>query len=293
MQEPMRVRPPWRSWAMGCALAFATALAARAWEAYRDPAAWRGGSTTGLAVGAVALLLMWASLALRIRRALRAFNLGATATWLRLHILGGGLALGLAVLHSGLKSGGPVATALWVLLITVLVSGLVGLWIRRVTPHRLRVDVPLETIASQIGNVVGHLSREAETLIQGLHHQRTGTRPTVGASTPGVDDVDATSPLETFHATVVRPYLNDLPSPLDGCLRSIDMSPAFIHMRAVTPTGDQATLDRLAMICEEVRQFRLQVELQNRLEGWLLVHIPAGYALGYLATVHAIMSLYY
>lgn len=293
MQEPMRINSPWRSWTMGCALAFAAALVAMAWEAHRDPDAWRGGSTSGLAVGAVALLLMWASLALRIRRALRAYNLGPASTWLRLHILGGGLALGLAVLHSGLKSGGPVATALWALLMTVLVSGLVGLWIRRVTPHRLRVDVPLETIASQMASVVGHLSKEAETLIQGLHRHRPGAGPMGETSASGVDEGDVPTPLETFHETVVRPYLNDQPSPLDGCLRNIDMSPAFIHMRAVTPTEEQTTLDRLAMICEEVRQFRLQLELQNRLEGWLLVHLPAGYALGFLATVHAIASLYY
>ena len=67
----------------------------------------------------------------------------------------------------------------------------------------------------------------------------------------------------------------------------------FQRLRLLLPPNLHAAVDDLENICEEKRELDQQARYHRILHGWLLVHIPASYALLVLGAVHAVMALRY
>jgi hypothetical protein len=111
------------------------------------PGGTGGGSPFGLAVGTVALAAMLFALLLGARKALvRRIGLGglgfvprlgSVGWWTRGHLWLGLVALPLALIHSGFRVTGSLATVLVALLVAVVATGLYGLVLQHVLPHEL------------------------------------------------------------------------------------------------------------------------------------------------------------
>lgn len=137
-------------------LALALIVGTAAWQALysREAGRWVSGSSApGMVAGVIAASIILFELLLWPRKALRRFRLFQTKTWLAYH-LWLGLACGpLAWIHAGYRLGGAFTTALMVLLILVLISGIYGWLMQILLPRWLLKHLPQETIASQIEDV--------------------------------------------------------------------------------------------------------------------------------------------
>jgi hypothetical protein len=67
----------------------------------------------------------------------------------------------------------------------------------------------------------------------------------------------------------------------------------FQQLRVLLPHNLHPSLEDLENICEEKRELDLQTQYHRLLHAWLLVHIPASYALLALGAIHAVMALRY
>lgn len=67
----------------------------------------------------------------------------------------------------------------------------------------------------------------------------------------------------------------------------------FQQLRIMLPASLHSIVDDLENIAEEKRQLDRQSLYHRILHGWLLVHIPASYALLILGAVHGVMALRY
>jgi hypothetical protein len=67
----------------------------------------------------------------------------------------------------------------------------------------------------------------------------------------------------------------------------------FAQLRVLVPRDLWPKLEDLENICQEKRDLDRQRRMHNVLHGWLLVHIPASYALLLLGAAHAVYALRY
>jgi hypothetical protein len=67
----------------------------------------------------------------------------------------------------------------------------------------------------------------------------------------------------------------------------------FTQLRVLLSRDLWPKLEDLGNICQEKRDLDRQRRMHIVLHGWLLVHIPASYALLLLGAVHAVYSLRY
>ncbi len=224
-------------------------------------------------------------------------------TWMRAHLWLGIMAVPLVFFHGGFSlGGGPLTTALMVLLLLVTASGILGAVLQHYLPRILTLQVSFETIYEQIGHVREQLRREAEQVLE--EAEKTKGDPianilaAVAASGGGSVTLAAPPPstaivLREFFAENLYPFFND---PYDTSLALASDEQArrtFQGLRTVVPPNLKEAVDVLEGICEEQRQLTRQERLHRWLHGWLLVHVPLSYALLLLTLVHGVMALRY
>ena len=316
------------------------AIAAVAWYSVACLGAGRrlgGGSLPGLVFGVVGGLICLFEMMLWPRKALRrwgqTFRLGRTLTWMRAHIWLGLLSLPLLVMHGGLYPwGGTLSTGLMVLFLIVIASGVWGLALQQVLPGRMLVDVPGETIYSQIDFVRAQLRGEGARIVLATCGEPDAPEPlsagdgpflygfpVAGKARPARVRVDAVAvdgagPLLDLFRSKIAPYLCPDPlfdyyrsdprsrparSPkLDGPRRSPlhDPKTATMIFEGVKIDLDpraHPAVDALAELCDQRRQFDRQARLHVWLHNWLAVHLPLSAALILLMIVHAVVALKY
>ncbi|MEN9554712.1 MAG: hypothetical protein RLZZ232_998 [Planctomycetota bacterium] len=103
-----------------------------------------GGTVPGLWYGVIATGMLLCSALLAVRRPLRRWRLGSLAFWLRGHIWLGGLCVPFLMFHSGFSWGGTVSWLLWLCVLFVVGSGLLGLGLQQVLPRVLRATSKAE-----------------------------------------------------------------------------------------------------------------------------------------------------
>jgi hypothetical protein len=67
----------------------------------------------------------------------------------------------------------------------------------------------------------------------------------------------------------------------------------FAELKAQLRPEAHATVDRIAALCDQRRQFDLQTRLHRWLHVWLSVHVPLSVALFALMIVHALVAIKY
>jgi hypothetical protein len=288
-----------------------------------------GNSRIGLAFGVAGGVICLFLLALWPRKAYRGWaqrlRLGTTQSWMRAHIWLGLLAIPLLVMHGGVWPwGGTLSTVLMALFLTVSASGLYGLWLQQVIPRRLLLEVPAETVHTEIDVVCAQLRAEAERLVYGACQNvvaagglapprmikvegKPDARPL-----PAVPPVPGAEPVLRDMLSAVGPFLcaDDVYRqrggiPWDGATarsghslggRLSEAKAAalfFADYRVRLDPRAHPLVDGLAKLCERRLQYDRQSRLQSRLHSWLAVHLPLSVAMTVLMMIHAIAALGY
>ncbi len=295
----MRIDSTHKKWLIASLIIFVVATAVYIPYAEASPYGPSGASGIGLTFGIVGFAFMIFAGLLGARKRFPVWRIGRAQAWMRGHLWLGVLSLPLIFFHSGFRFGGPLTTALMVLLIVVVVSGVFGAVLQHYLPTVMTEQVPLETIFEQIDRVRGQLLDEADqtvTRVTALVAPLVTANPTrVAMATEEVAVITEAdvAPLRAFYDREMRPFAEKPDArgyPLADAAKARAM---FEGLRTLLPPAVHESVKDLEDICEEERELRRQVRLHHWLHDWLLFHIPLSFALLLLGAVHAVMALRY
>jgi len=269
----------------------------------------RGGTFLGLVFGGGALAIMLFCAALSLKRRVPHWRIGRAQAWLRGHVWFGLLSVLLVGLHSAFLAGGALTFTLWILLLTVTISGLLGVLLQQFIPRLLLHAVPGETLAQQIERQLTNLRKLAEQIVTeatgtveptGVGHTTTMVRELAAAAyaPPAAGEVNPPAPtpvapeaLRRFHHDYLVPFFRGTPAaPLLSRRRSDSL---FAALRTMTAPEQHPHIDELAALCERRRQLLRQRRLMRVLFAWLIVHVPLSWGLLALSILHAVTALRY
>ena len=305
----MRIDETHRKWFIGSVAGLV--VAAVVYIPYsRSAQGASGGTVLGLIYGSIASAFMLFAGLLGARKKVPIWRVGRAQAWMRGHLWLGFLSFPLILLHSGFRFGNGLTKGLMWLFVVVFVSGIVGAVLQHFMPRLETQRVPLETIYEQIGRVRSQLVAEAQILVeeacaalagsvsQATEQQRaeSASAGTMGgltvASALEVDE-GAGAELKEFFRREMQPYIVE-GGPRGMALADRNLSQnMFQQLRLLLPPNLHPSVSDLENICEEKRELDQQTRYHRILHAWLLVHIPASYALLLLGAVHAVMALRY
>lgn len=269
-----------------------------------------GGSVMGLVYGSVGSAFMLFAGLLGARKKVPTWRLGRATSWMRGHLWLGGLSFPLILFHGGFHFGGTLTRTLMWLFIVVYASGLFGAVLQHFMPRFTTERLPMETIYEQIGRVREKLLAESTALVEEAEGALTGnltmasadqlaaaaSAGTMGGLTiaSGLQvNEEARSELAQFYANEMRPFLSRYGGEKLALAEANRSRGMFQQLRIMMPANLHSVIDDLENIAEEKRQLDRQSLYHRILHGWLLVHIPASYALLVLGAVHAVIALRY
>jgi hypothetical protein len=233
---------------------------------------WPSGSTTlGLLLGLAAAAIIAFEMLLWPRKKLRRYRLGRTRIWMYWHVWLGLASVPLAVAHAGFRFGGPLTTAVLVLFLIVIASGVWGLALQQVLPQRLLNAFSTETIETE-DDASLHLAREGRELVD-------------AAIRPG-------EPLFDLFQNEVAPYLSGGRRSGSVLYSASRAANAFADLADRQPEA-RAVIRRLQEMCDRRRQYESQRQIHWWLHNWLLVHLPLSVALSVLLAVHVVTAMKY
>lgn len=306
----MRIDETHRKWFIGSLVLLIVAAVIYIPYSRSAPQGANGGTTAGLTYGIVAFAFMLFAGLLGARKKVPIWRVGRAQAWMRGHLWLGFISFPLIFLHSGFRFGVGLTKGLMWLFLVVFISGIVGAVLQHFMPRLTTQRIPLETIYEQIGRVRSQLVEEAQALVaeassalagslsQASEQQRAAAASagTIGGLTvaSGMEvDEGASLELQDFFRREMQPYIAQGGSrhmALADRQRSQGM---FQQLRLLLPLNLHPSVDDLENICEEKRELDQQTRYHRILHAWLLVHIPASYALLVLGAVHAVMALRY
>lgn len=302
----MRITRDHAPWAAATLALTAAASAVYLTRAASSPFGPSGGSPAGLAFGVGAMLCMLLAAFLSLRRKLLLWRIGSAQTWMKIHLWLGFLAVPLVLLHCGFRLGGALSGTVMILFAVVIGSGLLGLLLQHAIPPLMTARVPLETVVGQIDHVVAGLRVGAYEIVAAIagplpeaeeeraalareqdeQARQPGSWKEIARLRAAQNPPDEAVVVRDLYLTQVRPYLR-------GDLGSPARAPELFAAADELPEEWRDALQKLADLCEECRQLRLQQRLHRMLHGWLFVHAPLSLALLVLAAVHALYALRY
>jgi hypothetical protein len=285
-----------RRWALASAAILAVAIAVYVPYALRAPRVG-GGTPIGLAYGVVGFSFMVFVTLLSVRKKFPIWRIGRAQTWMRGHLWLGALSLPLILLHAGWLFGHGLTSVLMWLFVVVYVSGCYGAWLQHTMPRRLMRDVPMETIYEQIDHVRAQLVDEADTVVaDACGRLEVAVAPAASGATALASvmrvDADVTAPLREFYVQEMRPFVQ-APTRRHPLADASTALGRFDKLRPLVPASLHPAVADLESICEEERQLMRQERLHGALHAWLLVHVPASFALMALSVAHIIGALRY
>lgn len=285
-----------RSWAIASAAILAVAVAAYIPYAF-ESSRLGGGTAIGLTYGIAGFAFIVFVTLLSLRKKFPIWRIGRTQTWMRGHLWLGALTLPLILLHAGFIFGHGLTSALMWLFVLVYVSGIYGAWLQHTMPRRILREVPMETIYEQIAHVRAQLLDEADTVVADASGRLEVAVPPAASGATALAtvmrvDADVMAPLREFYVREMRPFVQS-PSRTHPLANETSATGRFETLRPLVPAASHGAIADLESICEEERQLMRQERLHAVLHAWLLVHVPASFALIALAIAHIIGSLRY
>lgn len=257
------------------------------------PGGETGGSFVGLWYGVIGSgLMVFAGLLSALRKVPAWWWLGPRKTWLRGHIWLGLLSVLFIFCHSGMRVGGPLTLALWVVFLLVIVTGIFGLALQQFMPRQITTRVPCEAPYEQIPHLCLRMRKKAEDLVAELNKKtEKGVEMSIQISQHGQR---AVVQFYDFYAKRVLPFLQE-DYPRGSVLANAAKAEAAFDQLKALP-GLQEVRDQvtgLEELCNERRLLAEQERLHFWLHGWLAVHIPLSVALLVLSVTHIVSALYY
>jgi len=253
-----------------------TAMAVAAvwlWTLAQDRGLGTSAFSTGYSLLATVLFLALYN----VRKKLPLLPLGNSAAWLQWHIYAGIGSVGLFALHAGIPwPTGVLNSALAVVYLATVTSGLLGLYLTRSIPRQLsrvgeeviyeRIPVLQMQVRTQAGSaVLESVTASGATTLADFYvarlfdffHRSRGTgyflRPTTARRRSLMNEL-----------TAVRRYLSD---------------------------HEQAACERLFALIRRKDDLDFHEARQRLLKNWLFVHIGLTYGLVVLALLHGLLAL--
>lgn len=210
--------------------------------------------------------------AFNLRKKLAMVPLGSAATWLRLHVAGGVLALVLFWLHTGtIWPSGLYEQLLALAFYLVSLSGIVGFILQRIYPRRL-TETGVEVIYERIPAEIAAIRDRAEAIVLACTDE-TGS------------DTVARHYLETFHWFFRRPR-NFLSHAFGGQRGRHWIRTQLANLERYLNEGEQAHLDKLGKLAYDKNRVDLHYAAQSVMKRWLLIHLPLSVLMLALAVWH-------
>lgn len=207
-----------------------------------------------------------------MRKKLPMIPLGRAETWTQIHLYVGLLVVVVFFLHVGLSfPTGVLDWALWLIFLTVAVSGMVGLYLSRTIPAKLERSTE-QILFERIPGFRAQLARDVEEL-----------------AVKSVEE-GASLTISTFYAETLHDYF-DGPRNLFGHLRGSNRSLSRLvdeieKLKRYLDDAGRDVMDEIKdhVIAKDNLDFRY-VHI-GALRLWLFVHIPATYSLLILGVTH-------
>ena len=237
--------------------------------------------------------MIFAGLLPALRRVPSWWWVGSRQAWLKGHLWLGLLSGLFIAFHSGFRLGGPLEAALWVVLLLVIGSGVLGLVLQHVIPRLLTARVPGEVPYEQIPRTCLLLRRKADALVDALCGPTAAGDVATGKGDPRVDPAGR-SALRQAHEAVIRTFLGPRYVRASPLARPAQAAAVFGSLRAAP--GLSAVADevgRLERFCADRREMGEQERWHHWLHLWLLGHVPLSALLLGLGVAHVVTALYY
>jgi hypothetical protein len=232
-----------------------------------------GGTWYGYTLGTIgALLILWLSL-LGVRKRAMTAGRWSLKAWTSAHVYLGLALIVIATLHTGFQLGWNVHTLAYGLMILVIVSGVYGISVYALLPHKLSSN-RREMTQPQMVEALAAIDRQLEQAAQPL----------------GRADADL-----VIAALDQDPFGYGVIARLSGRYRGCRTEQAIAAFDAVGQAGPEhervATL--LGKRSAQLEQIRRHMRLKAMLEVWLYVHVPVTVMLLAALTAHIISVFYY
>ncbi len=248
-----------------------------------------GGTPLGLTFGSAAFLIFVFAAALGIRKKKRTWPIGSVQFWLKAHIWLTVLTIPLVLFHCGFHSGGAHTTSLVLLYAVVMGSGFIGVALQHFLPRLMTERLPREVVFEQIPHLRGRLLDAAGKLREEVGRPQPAA-VVAGAAGAGSCDSSAET-LARFLDQECLPYLAARRGdrlPLGDGHAAVEK---FRSLRLNVGEQWRARVDAMQGWCADRRAMDLQTRFQHWLHGWLVVHVPASFALLVLTAWHACVAV--
>ncbi|MFO0801824.1 MAG: hypothetical protein U0791_01690 [Gemmataceae bacterium] len=256
----------------------------------------------GLLLGLVGGAIVFFEMAIWPRKQLRWLRLLPTKIWMRLHIWLGLVCLPVILVHTGFSIGGPLPAFTLILFLLVSASGVWGLVMQQMLPETLLVEVPGETVASQIGFVAEVHAAEAMRLVESL----TTAPPEYDAFDPRAASLQQVAArgeplvvggpaieLFRFRDLVLLPFLKGAVKRKSPLRTRTESRRRFTLLRDSLPLAASPVVKRLEELADLRRQWDVQSRLNGWLHAWLITHLPLSVAMTGFMVIHAVRALKY
>ncbi|MEM9556929.1 MAG: hypothetical protein AAGC60_21905 [Acidobacteriota bacterium] len=265
-------------WLLVAAVAVGGAVAHYLHEAARAER-MHGGSAFGLTYGvlAVGLILLLTAFGWR-KRAYRS-TLGTLDGWLQVHVYFGLATVPIVLFHAGFRFHDRLATAAFVVMTAVVLSGLAGAVLYTVLPRRLtalRVDLTPDEVEERLNQLLASMAQIAAGRSDSFQrlHERVQRQARTGPA--------ASWRLLVFGAGR-RPGDSD--------------DESWRPLLALVDEDERDDLRRLLVLARQHRELhqrlRFQLRYQGLLEAWLVLHVPLTVLLLVLVAIHTVAGLYF
>lgn len=213
--------------------------------------------------------------AYNLRKKLPFLPLGASATWLQLHIYVGLLTAVVFGVHIGWRiPNGLVESLLTMLYVTVFASGVIGLFLSRSLPRRLTTRGE-EVLFERIPVYRKRIQEEVETIVF-----------------DGLDASESTA-VAQFYTDRLRPFFVQTRNFWQHLVQSNRARFGLLNeMKAYgryLNDSEREMMSRLVTCVEAKDDLDYQYSLQATLKYWLFLHVPLTYALLVFAVLHLLL----
>ncbi|MGI9492700.1 MAG: hypothetical protein ACR2QF_09905 [Geminicoccaceae bacterium] len=210
-----------------------------------------------------------------LRKKLNILPLLRMAVWLQIHIYVGFICFLLFLLHTDFSlPNGPFEIILWILYIVMTMSGMFGVLLSRLLPHRISARGE-RVIFERIPVLRAQIAREVEDLAM------TSVKET------------RASTIADFYLAELAPYLQR-PRHLLGHLLGATKPERRLHVaireleRYLDERGRQI-LEEIDALVSAKADLDYQYATQLTLKGWLFFHLPLNYGLMLFTLAHIVV----
>jgi hypothetical protein len=232
-----------------------------------------GGTWYGYLLGTIgALLIVWLAL-LGVRKRAMTAGRWSLKAWTSAHVYLGLTLIVIATLHTGFQLGWNVHTLAYMLMMLVIASGVYGIAVYALLPHKLSSN-RREMTQAQMVEALAAVDRQLEQAAQPL------------------DRADADLVIAALEQD---PFGHGLIARLTGRYRGCRTERAIAAFDALGETDDEH--ERVATLLgkrhAQLEQVRRHMRLKAMLEVWLYIHVPMTVMLLAALTAHIVSVFYY